>query len=174
MYLASNLVDDLTAENLLLVYLTRTHYRSTILGLDACTRIANQPAITSPNTTLDLTEKLNNHFGKPFSEEESDLVMTHLSKFVETERLKNIMSMIETGSDVSQLNQLDYGVAQAICHAASGEIQQTLEVSDKAQTDLLDTAANQPILYSSSRAKVGAVGTDKKTDSRRRYKALGF
>lgn len=103
-----------SAEQLLMFYLTNA------LSERYC------PTVYSDKSKKYLREKFSAHLGKNFSESESGLIYKHLNSFVDENRLRHVMTKIESAKDDSSIGAAEYGVALAICHAASGDILQSL------------------------------------------------
>lgn len=113
---------NVTAEKLLVTYLTKALQQRV------------PPSITSLNSTVNLHKKFLGHLGVKFSETEQDLIYKCLSLYVNKEKISSLIKIIENATDQYAVNVETYGLALAVCHAASGQM--TLEYNREATASM--------------------------------------
>lgn len=101
---------NLTAEKILISYLTKA--------------LKNRvpPFITSSEISSNLHNDFLNHIGVKFSETEKELIYRTLGDQTNNEKLNHLMCLIERANDEPSICAIDYGLALAICYAASGKV----------------------------------------------------
>lgn len=120
----SEINSHISIEKLLLTYLTKS-LKSRFTPL----------VTTRHSASAMLHGKLVSHVGQPFTDNEKQLVMTHLEGFVSTRKVSLIMRAIENAKSEAEISPECYGTALAICHAASGDLDYGL---NKSHTKTLD------------------------------------
>lgn len=110
--LASNnkVKENLTAKKLLFAYLTNA--------------LENRvpPLITSSKITSNLRSDFLNHIGEKFSESEKELIYKTFGNQTNNVKLNRLINLIEMTNTEYAIKTTDYGLALAICHAASGKM----------------------------------------------------
>lgn len=120
---------SITAENVMMTYLATVPMPSEFSQVGVVNQalslepILNRPSISSPLSTRSLHDKLISHLGYEFTDSEVALIRRHLCTLVDEIKLNTVMDLIvESNSFDNKAFGDHYGLALAICHAASGEI----------------------------------------------------